>query len=59
MLVDLVKYKMRKLLKTKFSIGEGTFAEGRWMLLSKDTGFVGVLSIVRVHCQRNVLLLFK
>ena len=38
-LVDLVKCKRRKLLKTKFSIGEGKLLEGRWMSLSGENWF--------------------
>ena len=33
--VDLVRCRIRTLLKTKLSIGEGTFPEGRGMSLIK------------------------
>ena len=55
--IDLVKCRVQKLSKTKFSIEEGTFPEGRGMSLSRENWFVGLLSIVRVHSQRNVFLL--
>ena len=52
--VDLVKCRIRKLLKTKFSTEKGTFPEGRGMSLSRENWFCRLAKYCACSSQRNV-----